>query len=259
MRLVPLDSSETISQVTIGGVPTGAILSSGTNNGDGTWSVDAADLSSLTITPTEHSGNDFVLTTSVTFTEGSLSEDFTGSVAVEVNAIADEADQAVTISTADANNLVNVVGDDYTVNEDSDVQLNINTALADTDGSETITSIVVSNVPSTVTLSAGVSDGAGNWTLDAADLSGLTLALAEHDDTDFAITVTTNTQDVDPETNAVTTNSVSSVHNIAVTAIADDMVITTVDTSGFVNDDIPLDITVALADLDGSESFNSDY
>ena len=48
-----------------------------------------ADLSGLTITPPEHDGNDFVLTTSVTFTEGSTTEDYTGTVNVVVNAVID--------------------------------------------------------------------------------------------------------------------------------------------------------------------------
>ncbi|MGL4727870.1 MAG: type I secretion C-terminal target domain-containing protein, partial [Bosea sp. (in: a-proteobacteria)] len=44
------DGSETMS-VKIADLPTGAILSHGSNNGDGTWTVPVASLSALTITP----------------------------------------------------------------------------------------------------------------------------------------------------------------------------------------------------------------
>ncbi|MDP0561530.1 MAG: tandem-95 repeat protein [Candidatus Endonucleobacter sp. (ex Gigantidas childressi)] len=48
--LIDVDGSETIS-VIISNVPDEVTLSHGTNNGDGTWSVDNADISSLEITP----------------------------------------------------------------------------------------------------------------------------------------------------------------------------------------------------------------
>ena len=75
-----------------------AQLSAGTDNGDGTWTVDQSDLSGLTITPPEHDSNDFVLTTSVTFTEGSTTEDYTGTVNVVVNAVIDELDAEITLT-----------------------------------------------------------------------------------------------------------------------------------------------------------------
>ncbi|MFC5306721.1 hypothetical protein ACFPM2_16615, partial [Azospirillum picis] len=43
-------AGETLS-VVISGVPAGAVLSAGTDNGDGTWTLSAAQLSGLTITP----------------------------------------------------------------------------------------------------------------------------------------------------------------------------------------------------------------
>ncbi|MDC7218080.1 MAG: hypothetical protein PQJ28_03550 [Spirochaetales bacterium] len=48
--LVDTDGSETL-QYLVESVPEGAVLSAGTNNGDGTWTLSADDLSNLTFTP----------------------------------------------------------------------------------------------------------------------------------------------------------------------------------------------------------------
>jgi hypothetical protein len=58
----------------------------------------------------------------------------------------------------------------------SDIPLDISlNASSDTDGSETLApEVVISGVPPTVTLSAGIHDGAGAWTLSLSDLAGVT-------------------------------------------------------------------------------------
>jgi large repetitive protein len=43
----------------ISGVPSGAVLSAGTDNGDGSWTLTSAQLSGLTITPPANSDGDF--------------------------------------------------------------------------------------------------------------------------------------------------------------------------------------------------------
>ena len=48
--LVDTDSSETLS-IEITGVPAGATLSAGTDNGGGSWTLTPAELAGLTITP----------------------------------------------------------------------------------------------------------------------------------------------------------------------------------------------------------------
>ncbi|CAA7612030.1 hypothetical protein MTBLM5_10294 [Magnetospirillum sp. LM-5] len=85
--------------------------------------------------------------------------------------------------------------------EDKWAALNITTALADTDGSETL-AVYVSSLPPGTTLSAGtylaggeiLADGstipAGSWKLNAGELSGLKIAnLPTDSDSDFQITV----------------------------------------------------------------------
>jgi hypothetical protein len=66
--LVDTDGSETQS-IVISGVPSGAVLSAGTDNGDGSWTLTSAQLSGLTITPPLHSDVDFTLTVVATATE----------------------------------------------------------------------------------------------------------------------------------------------------------------------------------------------
>ena len=89
--LTDTDGSETMS-VTISGVPEGATLSAGTDNGDGTWTLEEGDLDGLTITPPADSDVDFDLTVSVTSTESSTGETSTieQSFTVEVDAVADD-------------------------------------------------------------------------------------------------------------------------------------------------------------------------
>ncbi|WP_185910050.1 hypothetical protein, partial [Azospirillum doebereinerae] len=55
--LVSPAAGEVLS-VVIAGVPAGAVLSAGRDNGDGTWTLGVADLSGLTLTPpAEFSGS----------------------------------------------------------------------------------------------------------------------------------------------------------------------------------------------------------
>ncbi|MBC7951948.1 MAG: FecR domain-containing protein [Rhodospirillaceae bacterium] len=64
------DTDETLSAVTITGVPTGATLSAGTLNGNGSWTVAVADLATLQFTPPAGvTAADYTLTTSATSTE----------------------------------------------------------------------------------------------------------------------------------------------------------------------------------------------
>ncbi|MFN3867932.1 MAG: Ig-like domain-containing protein [Hyphomicrobiaceae bacterium] len=67
--------------------------------------------------------------------------------------------------------------------------LEINAALADADGSETL-SITISGVPESATLSAGSNAGNGTWRLQPGDLNGLTLTLASPQDVTLTVTAT---------------------------------------------------------------------
>ncbi|MBI3496133.1 MAG: tandem-95 repeat protein [Proteobacteria bacterium] len=60
--LKDVDGSESLTSVTIGGVPAGASLSAGTHNADGSWTLSASQLNGLSITTQE--GSDVHLTIS---------------------------------------------------------------------------------------------------------------------------------------------------------------------------------------------------
>ncbi len=78
--LVDIDGSETLSSVTISGVPTGATFNQGTNNNDGTWTFTQAQLSGLKITTTS---TNFTLTSTVHSIDGtSTSPNATDSVTI---------------------------------------------------------------------------------------------------------------------------------------------------------------------------------
>src|SRR5690606_27496440 len=62
-----------------------------------------------------------------------------------------------------------------TGNEDHPVNLVINTAATDTDGSEQITKVVISGVPAGFSLNHGTDLGGGVWQLTQAQLTGLQL------------------------------------------------------------------------------------
>ncbi|WP_156493477.1 hypothetical protein [Oleiphilus sp. HI0125] len=205
--LTAVDSTETISSVTIGGVPTGAILSAGTNNGDGTWTVDPADLDGLSLTPVEHSSDDFTLTTAVTFTQGDVSKVYNGSVEVTLEAVAD----APAVSASDVN------GD-----ENSAIALDITGSLADNDGSESVTGYTISDVPLDATLSAGTDNGDGSWTLTAAELAGLTITPAIGHLSDIVLQVTIHNEDVDPDDSSqVDSNSATTSMTVTINPVID--------------------------------------
>ncbi|MFN7195041.1 MAG: hypothetical protein ACK5UV_00955, partial [bacterium] len=67
------DPSETITGVTISGVPNGASLSAGTSGTGGVWTLSEGQLEGLTITPPSNSSDAFTLTVTSTSTDGSVS------------------------------------------------------------------------------------------------------------------------------------------------------------------------------------------
>ncbi|MBM3582728.1 MAG: hypothetical protein FJX37_12285, partial [Alphaproteobacteria bacterium] len=167
-NLTDTDGSESLS-ITIAGVPTGAILSAGTDNGDGTWTISSDEiangaLDNLTITPPANSDADFALTVTATSSEDGTFATRTQTLNVDVEAAA----------VADTPTLRVALGTPTTHQGATTYPLEITAALTDTDGSETL-SITIAGVPEGATLSAGTHNPDGTWTLTADQLSGLTL------------------------------------------------------------------------------------
>ena len=86
--LTDTDGSESLS-ITITGVPTGATLSAGTDNGGGSWTLTPAQLTGLTLTPALNDDSDFQLTVTATATDGSDTSIASDTIAVTVNSIND--------------------------------------------------------------------------------------------------------------------------------------------------------------------------
>ena len=229
-----IDGSEMLS-ITISNVPSGAVLSAGTDNADGTWTLTPAQLQGLTITPPPNSDGDFTLTVTATSTESENGDAFavTAEIPVSVAAVADAPSVAVS-PVAGA--------------EDTAIPLDISAALNDLDGSENL-SITFANVPDDATLSAGIDNGGGTWTLTPSQLQGLTITPPPNSDGDFTLTVTaTSTESENGDTFALTAQI-----PVSVTAVADAPTLVVGPAAGAEDSAIPLDVTAALADLDGSE------
>ena len=80
------DGSETVN-ITITDVPTDSVLSAGTDNEDGTWTLEIGDLEGLTIMPSDDSNTDFQLGVSVTTTESNTGETSTSTATLDVSVI----------------------------------------------------------------------------------------------------------------------------------------------------------------------------
>ena len=233
--LTDTDGSETLSAVTISGMPDGARLSAGTNNADGSWTVARSALTGLTLTPPANSDADFTLHLAVTSTDssGSISTT-TADLPVTVNAVAD----APTLSATNASG-----------NEDATIALDIRAALSDTDGSETLSAVTISGVPTGSVLSAGTNNGNGSWTVNAAQLEGLTLTPPANSSEDFTLTLAVTSQ----EARGGSTTSTAQLQ-VTLTGVADAPTLTVSATSGDEDSAIALPINSALTDSDGSES-----
>jgi len=137
------DGSETLS-ITVSGMPVGASLSAGTDNGDGSWSLTSADLVGLTLTPSATSQADLALTVTATSTETS-----NGSVAT--------ADLISISLTYSANNGPVANADSVAIYEDYSVTIDVlaNDTGIDSFGVKNLDSVVVSNGLGVASISGG--------------------------------------------------------------------------------------------------------
>lgn len=217
--------------VEITGLPSGAVLSHGTEIEPGVWQVEASELGLLTITPPSDDATDFSLTVS---TSGSgwgdysaLSGSATRTFEVEVKAVADAPTMTVTETTtatsasSSGDTLNGTAGDDTisagggddtidggagadiiygdTTDETSaTASLDISAALTDLDGSESL-SVTIFNVPTGGSLSAGTEVEPGIWLLSEGDLTGLEITVPAGAD-DYEIDVVATSVETDPDT-----------------------------------------------------------
>ena len=201
---VPLDidasadgTLRTIDGIIISGVPEGAFLSTGTDNGNGTWTLTVDQLDGLTITPPENSADDFSLTVTLESSDG---ESVSSSLNVALTGVADapivDAGLGDVVAdppadpTASGEGGEGGEGGSETANDDDSItyELEITALLTDTDESENL-SVLVSGLPVGVTLSAGTDNGDGSWLLQPEDLDGLTMTIDDTVEESFEITV----------------------------------------------------------------------
>ncbi len=227
--------------ITVAGVPAGAVLSAGTDNNDGTWTLSEADLAGLTITPAPGSGADFSLTVTATATSqisGAETVSDPETLDVTVDAVVDTPTLSVadfTLADPDAgdqtingtdgkdtliggggNDIISggnkgdvIIGDGASTATTLTGALSISALLGDLDGSEELT-ITVAGLPAGATLSAGNVTGPGTVELNQADLAGLTISVPVGA-SDFTLTVTATATDTDPDTGQQSSASTSAV------------------------------------------------
>ncbi len=182
------DTDEELTSIDISGFPAGTrFFVGGTAPGDevdvtsGSYSVAAVGgaLPVMYVLPPSNSDADFPLNVVANFVNG---EGDTGTAEANATAVIDAVADIPSLSGGDAS------GD-----EDTAISIpEINAALQDTDGSETL-SVSISGVPVGATLSDGVNSFLGNGApvdVSGWDLASLTITPPADDDTDFTLTVT---------------------------------------------------------------------
>ncbi|MEO0604448.1 MAG: Ig-like domain-containing protein, partial [Myxococcota bacterium] len=172
------DGSETLS-VRIEGVPEGATLNAGTDNGAGTWDLTVAELDGLEITPPANFSGEFDLTVEATSTDDGDTATTTQTLTVTVEGVAD----TPTLEVSDASGM-----------QGTSIDLHIDAALTDIDGSETL-SVRIEGVPARASLNVGIDNGDGTWDLTPAELDGLKIIPHAKFTGAFDLTVTATATD----------------------------------------------------------------
>ena len=198
--LVDTDGSETLS-IVIAGVPTGATLSAGTNTGGGSWTLTAADLDGLTLTPAQDSTAQITLTVTATATETANNDtaSTSGNLTITINSLND----APVISFVAGN-------ETGSVNEGNpgDAAITTTGQLTSTDVDAAATAVWAVNGGGVGTYgSLGVNQN-GLWTYTLNNEAANVQALAAGDDvTDtFTITVTDGQGGSDTQNVAISIN-----------------------------------------------------
>ncbi|MFC1457020.1 Ig-like domain-containing protein [Microvirga arabica] len=137
---------------------------------------------------------------------------------------------------------------DATGQEDTPVALDISASLTDADGSEVL-SVIIGNLPQGARLSAGLDNANGTWTLTPAQLTGLKLIPGP----EWSGTATLSVQAHARETSNGKVATTETTLKVEVEAVADAPRIEAKNVTGQEDTAIPLDLSAALIDADGSE------
>ena len=247
------DGSEGVTKVLISGVPTGASLNHGHNNGDGTWTLTTADLTGLTFHPADNSASNVQLTVSVTEQETNLhglENDLTDNTYV--------ATTKVNIGITCDPNPPTLCVNDVWVKEDHSVKLDVQATLNVPTPNEHLVVTITGFQPGwTVDTSAsgGTYNAAtGTWSITLPNgvnfSGGPTVSPPGDSDIDLTGLHVTATQ-----TDGTYSSSTNGLENVFVDAVVDPITVSAHDTTGKEGTPIALFITVGAShDTDGSET-----
>jgi hypothetical protein len=224
-----LTGASELLNVQIIGVPAGASLSAGADLGGGVWSIDPADLASLTLTPPADFSGTINMQLRATSTDGSDTANTTDTFTVTVSGVAD-----TPVVSAQ-----NVSG-----NEDSAISLDLSAAASD--GSEALT-VQVTGFPSGTTVSHGTIT-AGVWTIDPADLSAVSITPPSHFSGQMNLQIGVTSTDGADTTTATTP------FGVTVAAVADAPTAAAENVSG--NEDTPITFNASAGLVDSGETLS---
>ena len=234
--LTSTDGTETLA-INIAGLPSGASLSAGTHNANGSW----------TLTPTQVVG--------LTFTAAAGS--FAGTASLTVTATATETDgsQASTVaslpvSIAGVATMPTLTVHNASGNAGTTIALSIASALTATDGAETL-SVRITGVPGGASLSAGTHNADGSWTLTPSQLTNLGLVAPPAGS--FAGTVNLTVTATATETDGSQASASASLP-VVIAGVATAPTLTVSNAAGNAGAAIPLSIASALTATDGTET-----
>ncbi|MFD1108546.1 hypothetical protein [Pseudoroseomonas ludipueritiae] len=233
------DGSESLS-LSILGVPAGAALSRGSRAADGSWRLAPADLNGLTLTPPRDFSGTIALTLRATALDrDNSSATTTAAFTVQVRGVAD----APLLRTGP------VAGD-----EDSAIALHATALVTDVDGSESIIAFRLADVPEGAVVRAGGSvlarQADGSILVAPAAMGSLTITPSPDSDRSFTLRISA----ISAEPNGSRAESLPQDLPVHVRAVADAPVITGTGGQGVEDTAVPLDLSAALVDTDGSET-----
>jgi hypothetical protein len=234
--LLDRDGSESLSLV-LEGLPAGARLSAGVNNGDGSWTLTPAQLAGLSLTPPRDWSGSMALTLVAHAMEGASGGVATSRAAFRVE-VAGAADAPLAEVAATA-----------TGNEDTVLPLELRARLSDTDGSE-ILMVRVTGVPAGSRFTAGVENADGSWTIPGEALPGLGFRPPP----DYAGTLRLGFTAVAVENNGDTAAATPVEMTVTVRPVTDAPLLALMDAAGTEDRPVALPIAAAPGDADGSES-----
>ncbi|MCH7832207.1 MAG: hypothetical protein IIC55_04985, partial [Proteobacteria bacterium] len=175
------DGSEAQS-ITLIGLPQGASLPVGivtvNSNGTSNWTLTPDQVSGLTITLPASAGTAFTLLVEVTSNDGANIS--TSRVLVNIDEAAGTLNLTLVVASNDGDDVQAFSVDSTSdqsggfTDDEAAILLNFSALVEDLDDFSAL-SIVIGDVPTGATLSAGTDNGDGSWTLTGTQLTGLTI------------------------------------------------------------------------------------